>query len=124
MAINSDVIIGIALRKLNKKPYVLALTKANPPHDISRWEGGDTRPTDAQINAAYADWVKETGGLDMEKLSRDRTEKLQFSDWRACSDVTMSNEWKAYRQALRDLPANTSDPKKPTWPTEPTGGQL
>lgn len=47
----------------------------------------------------------------MEKLRRDRTEKLQFSDWRACSDVTMSNEWKAYRQALRDLPANTSDPK-------------
>ena len=27
--------------------------------------------------------------------------------------------WATYRQALRDLPANTSDPANPTWPTKP-----
>ena len=38
----------------------------------------------------------------------------------AGSDVTMSDAWKTYRQALRDLPANTSDPSNPTWPTKPS----
>ena len=29
------------------------------------------------------------------------------------------NEWTNYRQALRDMPANTADPKNPTWPDKP-----
>ena len=49
-----------------------------------------------------------------------RNDKLAETDWMANSDVTMSDEWKTYRQALRDLPANTSDPSNPTWPTEPS----
>ena len=28
-------------------------------------------------------------------------------------------EWKTYRQALRDLPANTSDINNPSYPTRP-----
>ena len=35
------------------------------------------------------------------------------------SDLTMSADWKTYRQALRDLPANTADPTNITWPEEP-----
>jgi len=27
--------------------------------------------------------------------------------------------WAAYRQALRDLPANTADPRNPVWPIPP-----
>ena len=49
-----------------------------------------------------------------------RNELLQETDWMANSDVTMSDEWRAYRQALRDLPANTTDPANPTWPTKPS----
>jgi len=48
-----------------------------------------------------------------------RNKLLQETDWMANSDVTMSDEWRAYRQALRDLPANTTDPENPTWPTKP-----
>ena len=29
-------------------------------------------------------------------------------------------EWAVYRQALRDLPANTTDPTNVTWPTPPS----
>ena len=39
------------------------------------------------------------------------------------SDVTMSSDWKTYRQALRDLPSglDTEDKvNKVTWPTEPS----
>jgi hypothetical protein len=28
-------------------------------------------------------------------------------------------DWATYRQELRDLPANTSEPRTPTWPTQP-----
>tara|TARA_R100000742_G_C4244662_1_gene63775 strand:- start:36 stop:419 length:384 start_codon:yes stop_codon:yes gene_type:complete len=49
-----------------------------------------------------------------------RDGKLNRTDWRASSDLVLSNEWKNYRQALRDLPANTSDPDNPTWPTKPS----
>ena len=49
-----------------------------------------------------------------------RNDKLAESDWMANSDVTMTDAWKTYRQALRDLPATTKDPANPTWPTEPT----
>ena len=57
--------------------------------------------------------------LDWRDLRRVRNSKLAETDWMANSDVTMSNAWKTYRQALRDLPANTSDPVNPTWPTKP-----
>jgi len=30
------------------------------------------------------------------------------------------DQWLAYRQALRDLPAVTSDPFNPTWPEAPS----
>ena len=49
-----------------------------------------------------------------------RNAKLAETDWMGLSDVTMSDAWKTYRQALRDLPANTSDWENPTYPTEPT----
>ena len=49
-------------------------------------------------------------------------DKLAACDWTQAKDVTLSNEtdWTTYRQALRDLPASTSDYANPTWPTEPT----
>ena len=53
------------------------------------------------------------------QLRSQRNALLQQTDWMACSDVTMSDAWKTYRQQLRDLPANTSDPANPTFPTKP-----
>ena len=55
-----------------------------------------------------------------EALRERRKLLLKETDWMANSDVTMSDAWKTYRQALRDLPANTSDPANPTWPTKPS----
>ena len=51
-------------------------------------------------------------------IREDRDEKLKETDWRASSDLTMSDAWKNYRQALRDVPVQ-SDPYNITWPTEP-----
>ena len=38
-----------------------------------------------------------------QEIRQDRNALLRETDWMANSDVTMSDEWKAYRQALRDI---------------------
>tara|TARA_Y100000356_G_C11092718_1_gene200110 strand:+ start:236 stop:505 length:270 start_codon:yes stop_codon:yes gene_type:complete len=48
-----------------------------------------------------------------------RNAKLSATDWRASSDLTLSDDWKNYRQALRDI-TTQSDPLNITWPTEPS----
>ena len=50
---------------------------------------------------------------------------LQKSDWVvSISDSPLPqdkiDEWKVYRQALRDLPSTTEDPANPVWPTAPS----
>ena len=59
-------------------------------------------------------------------LRADRDERLLASDidvlpdkWGAMNDDTKT-AWTNYRKALRDLPANTSDPTNVTWPTKPS----
>jgi hypothetical protein len=49
----------------------------------------------------------------------ERERKLKDTDWRASSDLTMSDAWKTYRQALRDI-TTQADPYNITWPTEPS----
>ena len=53
------------------------------------------------------------------ELRAQRDYLIAETDWWAVSDRTMTAEQTAYRQALRDLPANTADPSNPTWPTKP-----
>ncbi len=49
-----------------------------------------------------------------------RDQLLIASDWTVLSDTpTPTAAWKAYRQQLRDLPANTADPLNVVWPTPP-----
>ena len=54
-----------------------------------------------------------------EELRKKRSQLLAETDYLALSDVTLSTEMAEYRQALRDLPANCSDPANPVWPTKP-----
>ena len=71
--------------------------------------------TQAEVEAEIA----ANGGLI--ELRSQRNGFLNASDWTQFSDVTLDNKaaWATYRQALRDLPANTADPENPTWPTKP-----
>ena len=59
-------------------------------------------------------------GVDLQVLREERNRRLAETDYLALSDVTLSTEMAEYRQALRDLPANTSDPANPTWPVKPS----
>ena len=60
-------------------------------------------------------------------LRRERDDKLKASDWIvAVPDAPFTDEqktaWRAYRQALRDLPSTVSDIEDSTiaWPTPPS----
>lgn len=51
------------------------------------------------------------------RIERDKL--LAETDWMALSDVTMSAEMAAYRQALRDITAQEGFPHSVNWPVKP-----
>ena len=66
----------------------------------------------------------------MVELRKQRNAKLAETDYLALSDVTLSEDMKTYRQALRDLPAHANGKdaafdsdgttlKNVTWPSKP-----
>ena len=69
-------------------------------------------------------------GLQLEQLRQRRDQLLAETDWVTLKAIDLSNDglgiqlpqvWMDYRQALRDLPANTVDPANPVWPVKPGG---
>tara|TARA_R100000081_G_scaffold34158_1_gene15714 strand:+ start:215 stop:508 length:294 start_codon:yes stop_codon:yes gene_type:complete len=62
-----------------------------------------TAEEEAQRDKDEADW--EAGAFDraITQLRKNRNRLLSKTDWMANSDVTMSDDWKTYRQELRDL---------------------
>ena len=84
------------------------------------WLSSDiTQPTKSEVTSKIAEIE---AGEPLRLLRRDRNQKLRMSDWTQGSDVpdAIKTPWATYRQKLRDLPANTSDPNNPSWPTEPS----
>ena len=70
------------------------------------------------------DTIFESQKLDraLERLREKRNRLLAQTDWMANSDVTMSNDWKTYRQQLRDLTnglTTVEQVEAVTWPTKP-----
>ena len=59
-------------------------------------------------------------GEPMRLLREERNMRIATSDWMANSDVTMSDEWRTYRQALRDITNSATSLDDVTWPTEPS----
>tara|TARA_R100000005_G_C4828134_1_gene105951 strand:+ start:216 stop:512 length:297 start_codon:yes stop_codon:yes gene_type:complete len=86
--------------------------------NASTGETVETRLTGAEAEA----WRAERRPSDerlWQDLRAERNRRLAETDYFANTDVTMPDAMRTYRQALRDLPANTSDPSNPTWPTKP-----
>ena len=57
----------------------------------------------------------------MKELRQRRNQLLAETDYLALADSTLTDDMRSYRQALRDLPANTVDPANPVWPVKPGG---
>lgn len=53
-------------------------------------------------------------------LRAERDARIAATDWTQLPDAPCDPlTWQAYRQALRDLPDNTTDPHNPEWPEKP-----
>lgn len=53
------------------------------------------------------------------EVRADRNQRLADTDWRFRSDMTPSQAWKDYCQALRDVPAQAGFPHNVQWPNKP-----
>ena len=67
--------------------------------------------------------IVEQGQRDAswKRIRKQRDAELNNTDWRAVKDRTMSQAWKDYRQALRDLPQvyESANDAADNWPTPP-----
>ena len=93
-------------------------------------DSGQTKPTETEINNK----ISELNSAEAMRLLREeRNVLLSETDWVTArsidTGVAISNDWKTYRQALRDLPATASpsldsnydlDLTSVTWPTKPS----
>jgi len=86
---------------------------------VIKWLSPDiTQPTEAEIQAELERLQAEQ---PWKELRQQRNRLIAETDYLALSDSTLSAEMATYRQALRDLPANTTDPANPVWPVKPGG---
>ena len=93
-------------------------------------DSSTTKPTETEINNK----ISELDSAEAMRLLREeRNQLLSETDWVVArsteTGVAIPNDWKTYRQALRDLPASSSpqldsyydlDLTSVTWPTEPS----
>ena len=120
--------IPAALQSL--KPGAQWVLRGTEYSGLEWLDSGQTKPTETEVtNKIAALDVAEP----MRLLRVERDKRLAACDW-VCAKATdtgvaVSDAWKTYRQALRDLPASASpklgsdyelDLTSVTWPTEPS----
>jgi hypothetical protein len=91
-------------------------------------QGQEITPAIPAIPAVPAHLILVDGSADKagpkwDELRAERSKRLTACDWTVLTDAdlttTQKNAWKAYRQALRDVPELTVDPEQVEWPVAP-----
>ena len=76
-----------------------------------------------ELSARNEELNKQAPNRNMEELRRQRDVLLAETDFYALGDVTMSENMKTYRQALRDITSQTPadiNLSNINWPTKPS----
>ena len=105
----------------NVVEFIETLTFTAPTQKLSTVDAyvQDGKAYNVKVESTTAD---EQAALKTQEWTRVRNKRnglLEDTDWRASSDLTLSNDWKTYRQALRDI-TTQADPYNISWPTEPS----
>ena len=76
---------------------------------------------DSYVEDAFVKTDIYTTAEHWENLRYIRTFRLKDSDWSQLPDVPVGikSSYQTYRQELRDLPANTTNPRNVIWPEHP-----
>ena len=119
---STDTIFPGDKRPVDLGDYVLVKATEVTEEVTSGKKRGDTTVSgdkDKETVTVTHTAIDQTDVEQWAEIRASRDIKLMESDYMGNSDVTMSDAWKTYRQALRDLPASESDPDDITWPTKP-----
>ena len=90
-------------------------------------------PRQKVVNGVYSDLTEaeeaaldaqaEAADLDMHRVRSERDGQLRGSDWTQIGDATLGDhtaeEWRTYRQALKDIPQTYSRVSEVVWPNDP-----
>lgn len=67
--------------------------------------------------------MAEAADLNMSMVRSQRDGMLSASDWTQIGDATLgahtAEEWRTYRQALKDIPQNYTKVSEVVWPNDP-----
>lgn len=116
--INSGEVLSLVQASSQPEPptgynYVPYAYEKQDMHKYEVSDGVLQRKAQTQIDATELTQARN-------RLRRKRDQMLASSDWTQAADSPVDKVvWASYRQALRDLPANTSDPVNPVWPRQP-----
>lgn len=87
---------------------------------VASYNHADPQPTSSEISAELARLEAEQ---PWSELRAERNRRIAETDWEIVRHKELGTNvptaLKTYRQELRDLPANTTDPANPVWPTKP-----
>ena len=117
---------GIAEAIVTLKPKATWTLNGEDYSGLEWLDSSQTKPTETEVNSKIAE-LDNAEAMRLLRVERDT--RIAKTDWRASSDLTLSDAWKTYRQALRDLPASATpklgsdyelDLTSVTWPTEPS----
>ena len=91
-------------------------------HNINGNQVQFTAEEETARDAEEAAWANAAPARALARLRERRNRLLAETDFYGNSDVTMSDDMRTYRQALRDLPSGKDTVEKcenATWPTKP-----
>ena len=121
-----SVLIVDAIVALDIKEWMMTGSPINESEFVAAFEKTDGNNVDVtwdNIQTALANG----GVVAMAEVRRQRDKLLSETDWMSSSDYSISDAWKTYRTALRDLPANNTSASwdgttlgNVTFPTKPS----
>ena len=100
------------------KAYAGTVVRISDSQGAFDADGNNVEIDQALVDAARSELNVQNA---WKSLRTKRNQLLAETDYLALADHTLSADMTAYRQALRDLPSNTTDVANPVWPTKPGG---
>ena len=86
---------------------------------IKEWKSAHSKPTQAELDSVQDIAIQK---VELARIRAKRNGLLQESDWTQLPDVPLTqvkkDEWKLYRQKLRDMPQNYIATGKTVYPTK------
>lgn len=121
--------IANALSELGINEWVLRgepTTEAEFNEMFRKVVGADANGTAIESTEHGIEWATVAAKRDeliaaqpMKELRAERNRRIAETDWWASSDLTMTAEQTAYRQALRDITDTYNSLDTVVWPTKP-----